>query len=80
MSHANGELPTPERVRSATFTPARLGRRGLDETEVRAFCEWVSDGLGRLINDNGRPIAGSWPRTPACAATRSCARRRCAPA
>jgi cell division septum initiation protein DivIVA len=53
MSHANSELPTPERVRSATFTPTRLGRRGLDETEVRAFCEWVSDGLGRLVNDNG---------------------------
>jgi DivIVA domain-containing protein len=52
MSHANGGLPTPESVRSAAFTPARLGRRGLDEAEVRAFCEWVSDGLGRLLNDN----------------------------
>jgi cell division septum initiation protein DivIVA len=52
MSHANGGLPTPESVRSAMFTPARLGRRGLDEAEVRAFCEWVSDGLGRLLNDN----------------------------
>jgi cell division septum initiation protein DivIVA len=53
MSHANSELPTPERVLSATFTPTRLGRRGLDEAEVRAFCEWVSAGLGRLISDNG---------------------------
>ena len=52
MSHANSELPTPERVRSATFTPTRLGRRGLDETEVRAFCEWVSEGLRRLLHDN----------------------------
>ena len=52
MSHANGGLPTPESVRSAAFTPTRLGRRGLDEAEVRAFCEWVSDGLGRLLNDN----------------------------
>src|ERR1700728_2021161 len=52
MSHANGGLPTPESVRSAAFTPSRLGRRGLDEAEVRAFCEWVSDGLGRLFNDN----------------------------
>jgi DivIVA domain-containing protein len=52
MSHAIGGLPTPESVRSATFTPARLGRRGLDEAEVRAFCEWVSDGLLRLLNDN----------------------------
>jgi cell division septum initiation protein DivIVA len=52
MTHANSELPNPERVRSAAFTPTRLGRRGLDEAEVRAFCEWVSDGLGRLLNDN----------------------------
>src|SRR5450432_1388156 len=52
MSHANSELVTPERVRSAAFTPTRLGRRGLDEAEVRSFCEWVSDGLGRLLNDN----------------------------
>jgi DivIVA domain-containing protein len=52
MSHANGGLPTPESVRSAAFTPTRLGRRGLDEAEVRAFCDWVSDGLGRLLNDN----------------------------
>ena len=52
MSQANGRLPTPESVRSAAFTPARLGRRGLDEAEVRAFCEWVSDGLGRLLSDN----------------------------
>jgi cell division septum initiation protein DivIVA len=39
-------------VRSAVFTPTRLGRRGLDEAEVRSFCEWVSDGLRRLLNDN----------------------------
>lgn len=52
MTHANSELLTPERVRSAAFTPTRLGRRGLDEAEVRSFCEWVSDGLRRLLNDN----------------------------
>jgi DivIVA domain-containing protein len=55
MSQANGglpTLPTPESVRAAAFTPARLGRRGLDEAEVRAFCEWVADGLRRLLNDN----------------------------
>ena len=52
MTRANSELPTPERVRTAAFTPTRLGRRGLDESEVRAFCEWVSDGLRRLFNDN----------------------------
>jgi cell division septum initiation protein DivIVA len=52
MTHAHSELVTPERVQSATFTPTRLGRRGLDEAEVRSFCEWVSDGLRRLLNDN----------------------------
>ena len=52
MTHAHSELVTPERVQSATFTPTRLGRRGLDEAEVRSFCEWVSDGLRCLLNDN----------------------------
>jgi DivIVA domain-containing protein len=52
MNSANDERLTPEQVRSATFTPARLGRRGLDEAQVRAFCEWVSEGVGRLLNDN----------------------------
>ena len=52
MTHANIEQLTPERVRSAVFTPSRLGRRGLDEAEVHAFCQWVAEGLGRLLNDN----------------------------
>jgi DivIVA domain-containing protein len=52
MTRANNEPLTPERVRSATFSSSRLGRRGLDESEVRAFCEQVSDGVGRLLNDN----------------------------
>ena len=52
MIRASYEPMTPEGVRSATFTSSRLGRRGLDEAEVRAFCADVSDGLGRLMNDN----------------------------
>jgi cell division septum initiation protein DivIVA len=52
MTRAHSELPTPGRVRAAAFTPTRLGRRGLDETEVRAFCEWVAGGLELLLNDN----------------------------
>jgi DivIVA domain-containing protein len=44
---------TPENVRSATFSSARFGRRGLDEADVRAFCDQVADGVGRLLNDNG---------------------------
>jgi cell division septum initiation protein DivIVA len=53
MTNASSEPMTPEGVRSATFPSARFGRRGVDEAEVRAFCEWVSDGIGRLFNDNG---------------------------
>jgi cell division septum initiation protein DivIVA len=52
MIRANMEQLTPEVVRSATFSTTRLGRRGVDDAEVRAFCLWVSDGLGRLLNDN----------------------------
>jgi DivIVA domain-containing protein len=52
MTRASYEPMTPESVRSATFTSSRLGRRGLDEGEVRAFCEYVSDGLTRMVNDN----------------------------
>jgi DivIVA domain-containing protein len=52
MTHVSSELLTPELVRSAAFPSARLGRRGLDEGEVRAFCGCVSDELARLLNDN----------------------------
>jgi DivIVA domain-containing protein len=52
MTRANSEPLTPDSVRSATFSSARLGRRGLDEADVRAFCEQVSEGLGLLLNDN----------------------------
>jgi DivIVA domain-containing protein len=52
MIRANGEQLTPDLIQAATFSTTRLGRRGLDETEVRAFCQWVSEGIGRLLNDN----------------------------
>lgn len=52
MTRVISETLTPERVRSAVFSLTRLGRRGVDEGEVRAFCDWVSDGLGRLLSDN----------------------------
>jgi DivIVA domain-containing protein len=48
----SSEPLTPELVRSVAFPSARLGRRGLDEGEVRAFCGWVSDELAGLLNDN----------------------------
>lgn len=52
MTRADSEQLTPEQVRSATFSSARFGRRGLDEGDVRRFCEWVASGIGRLANDN----------------------------
>lgn len=52
MMRANSEQLTPELVRSATFSAGRLGRRGFDESQVRAFCEWVADGIGLLLTDN----------------------------
>jgi cell division septum initiation protein DivIVA len=52
MTRVNGELLTPEQVRSANFASARFGRRGLDEGEVHGFCEWVAQGVVRLVNDN----------------------------
>src|SRR5215470_10528823 len=52
MIGANSGPLTPERVRTATFPSARLGRRGLDEAEVHAFCTWVSDEVGRLLTEN----------------------------
>lgn len=52
MIRADSERMTPEQVQSATFSSARFGRRGLDEAEVRGFCEWVAQGIGQLLNDN----------------------------
>jgi cell division septum initiation protein DivIVA len=52
MMRTDSEQLTPQQVRSANFSAARFGRRGLDEGEVRSFCEWVADGVGRLVNDN----------------------------
>jgi len=52
MTQVSSEPLTPELVRSAAFPPARLGRRGLDEAQVHAFCGWVSDEVARMLNDN----------------------------
>jgi cell division septum initiation protein DivIVA len=52
MTGVISEPLTPELVRSAVFPSARLGRRGVDEGKVQAFCGWVSDELTRLLNDN----------------------------
>jgi DivIVA domain-containing protein len=42
---------TPEQIRSATFPPARFGRRGLDEVHVRAFCAQVEEEVVFLLNE-----------------------------
>lgn len=52
MIRANSQQLTPERVRSVTFSPARLGRRGLDEAQVHTFCGWISDELAQVLNQN----------------------------
>jgi cell division septum initiation protein DivIVA len=42
---------TPDAVQAVTLPPARLGRRGLDEEHVRAFCGQVERELVRLLNE-----------------------------
>jgi DivIVA domain-containing protein len=42
---------TPDAVQAVTFPAARLGRRGLDEEHVRAFCGQVERELVRLFNE-----------------------------
>jgi cell division septum initiation protein DivIVA len=42
---------TPELVAGISFRPARLGRRGLDEQHVRAFCRQVEAELVILTDE-----------------------------
>jgi hypothetical protein len=42
---------TPGYVHSMSFRLARLGRRGLDEDDVRDFCPRVEDELARLLEE-----------------------------
>lgn len=42
---------TPDAVQAVTFPSARLGRRGLDEEHVRAFCGQVERELVRQFNE-----------------------------
>jgi DivIVA domain-containing protein len=42
---------TPNTVQAVRFPPARLGRRGLDERHVRAFCGQVERELVRMLNE-----------------------------
>jgi DivIVA domain-containing protein len=42
---------TPDAVQAVFFPPARIGRRGLDEDHVRAFCAQVERELVRLLRE-----------------------------
>ncbi|MGH3168787.1 MAG: DivIVA domain-containing protein, partial [Trebonia sp.] len=41
---------TPQEVREASFSAVRLGRRGFDEGEVRAFCDRMAEELARSLS------------------------------
>jgi DivIVA domain-containing protein len=42
---------TPQDIREAAFPVVRLGRRGVDEAEVRAFCDRVANELTRSLTE-----------------------------
>jgi cell division septum initiation protein DivIVA len=50
VSLPTGPRLTPEQVQRTTFQPARLGRRGLDEGQIRDFCTQVEHEL-ELLSD-----------------------------
>lgn len=51
FARATDNRLTPDAVQAVTFPSARLGRRGLDEEHVRAFCGQVERELVRLLNE-----------------------------
>lgn len=51
VSSANGPRLTPHQVQAVSFRSARLGRRGLDEEQVYAFCNQVEQELVLLLNE-----------------------------
>lgn len=50
ISPADNRL-TPDAVQAVAFPSARIGRRGLDEEHVRAFCAQVERELVKLLNE-----------------------------
>ena len=46
-----GPRLTPDQVQGIMFQPARLGRRGVDEGQVRAFCTQVEHELVLLLEE-----------------------------
>ena len=51
VTSANGPRLTPDQVQAVSFRSARLGRRGLDEEQVHAFCDQVEHELVLLLNE-----------------------------
>jgi DivIVA domain-containing protein len=51
ITFSNGDRLTPDQVESISFQQTRLGRRGLDEDQVRAFCVQVHQELVQLLNE-----------------------------
>jgi cell division septum initiation protein DivIVA len=45
------ERLTPELADSMRFAPAKLGRRGVDDGQVRDFCGWVARELTQMMNE-----------------------------
>jgi DivIVA domain-containing protein len=48
---------TPDAVQAVAFPSARIGRRGLDEEHVRAFCAQVELELMRLLRERASLMA-----------------------
>ncbi|HKB29953.1 MAG TPA: hypothetical protein VKD26_03880 [Streptosporangiaceae bacterium] len=48
---SSGDRLTPDQVESISFEHTRLGRRGLDEEQVRSFCAHVQRELIQLLNE-----------------------------
>jgi DivIVA domain-containing protein len=72
----DGARLTPDQVQAVSFRSARLGRRGLDEEQVHAFCDQVEHELVLLLNERvslqdeverlrQRVVSGSAEATPA---------------
>jgi DivIVA domain-containing protein len=47
---SNGDPMSPQDVRGAIFSTTRRGRRGVDENEVREFCDKIADQLTQALN------------------------------
>jgi cell division septum initiation protein DivIVA len=47
---SNGDPMSPQDVRGAIFSSTRRGRRGVDENEVREFCDKIADQMTVALN------------------------------